>query len=85
MDCIVRGVAKSRTRLSDFHFPLSASPSVFPVHIQGLISLTIDWFDLLPAQENFMSLLQHQFEGINYRPLVKVRSTLIKRQPVELG
>ena len=26
MDCIVHGVAKSRTRLSNFHFHLSGSP-----------------------------------------------------------
>ena len=25
MDCVVHGVAKSRTRLSDFHFPLAAA------------------------------------------------------------
>ena len=32
MDCIVRGVAKSRTRLSDFHFFLSLDESVCLFH-----------------------------------------------------
>ena len=30
-----------------------------------LISFRIDWFDLLSVQGTVMSLLQHQFEGVN--------------------
>ena len=37
----------------------SASASVLPMNIQGLISFRIDWFDLLAAQETVKSLLQH--------------------------
>ena len=33
--------------------------------MQSLISLKIDWFDLLAVQGTLQSLLQHQFEGIN--------------------
>ena len=36
-----------------------ASASVLPVNIQGLISLKIDWFDLLAVQGILRSLLQH--------------------------
>ena len=43
----------------------SASPSVLPMSMQSLISLKIDWFDLLAVQGTLQSLLQHQFEGIN--------------------
>ena len=32
MDCIVRGVTKSRTRLSDFHFHFSLEQPVFQVN-----------------------------------------------------
>ena len=38
-DCIVHGIAKSQTRLSEFYFTSS--------EYSGLISLRIDWFDLL--------------------------------------
>ena len=37
----------------------SASASVLPMNIQGLISFRIDWFDLLAVQETVKSLLQH--------------------------
>ena len=38
---------------------VSASASVFPMKIQGLISFRIDWFDILEAQVILKSLLQH--------------------------
>ena len=38
---------------------VSASTSVLPINIQGLISLRIDWLDLLAVQEILKSLLQH--------------------------
>ena len=37
----------------------SASASVPPVYIQGLISFRIDWFDFLAVQRILKSLLQH--------------------------
>ena len=37
----------------------SDSASVLPVNIQGLISLKVDWFDLLTIQGTFSSLLHH--------------------------
>ena len=44
-------------------FSFSNSPSS---EYSGLISLKIDWFDLLAVQGTFRSLLQHQFQGINF-------------------
>ena len=43
-----------RLSLSTFSFSISISSEY-----SGLIALKVDWFDLLPVQENFMSLLQH--------------------------
>ena len=43
-------------------FSFSISPSS---EYSGLISLKIDWFDLLAVQGTFRSLLFSQFEGIN--------------------
>ena len=40
MDCIVHGVAKSRTRLSDFHFQAHPRPNLLPFGKKGLKSLT---------------------------------------------
>ena len=37
----------------------SASASVPPTNIQGVISFRVDWFDLLAIQETLKSLLQH--------------------------
>ena len=37
----------------------SASTSVLPVGIPGLISFRMDWLDLLAAQGSLKSLLQH--------------------------
>ena len=55
MECIVHGiVTKSQTRLSDFHFHISFSPSS---EYWGLIFLKTDWFDLLAVQETLRSLL----------------------------
>ena len=54
----VHGVAKSRTRLSDFTFTFSFS--IIPSNeYSGLISLWMDWFDILTVQETLKSLLQH--------------------------
>ena len=42
MDCIVHGVAKSQTRLSDFHFPQSTYTVGYTLHCkrwQGQMSL----------------------------------------------
>ena len=38
---------------------VSASASVFPVNIPGLISFRMDWVDLLAVQGTLKSLLQH--------------------------
>ena len=38
----------------------SASVSVLPMSYSGLISLRIDWFDLLSSQGTLKNLLQHQ-------------------------
>ena len=43
-------------------FSFSISPSN---EYSGLISLRIDWFDLLAVQGTLKSLLQHQFESTN--------------------
>ena len=40
-------------------FSASASASVLPRNIQGLISFRTDWFDLLAFQGTHKSLLQH--------------------------
>ena len=37
----------------------SASASVLPVNIQGLISFRIDWFNLLAVQGTLKSIFQH--------------------------
>ena len=37
----------------------SASASLLPMNIQGLICFKMDWFDLLAFQETLKSLLQH--------------------------
>ena len=50
----IRGVAKSRTRLSDW------SDLIIPSNEHpGLISFRIDWLDLLAVQGTLKSLLQH--------------------------
>ena len=41
------------------NYGASASPSVLPMSMQSLISLKIDWFDLLAVQGTLRSLLQH--------------------------
>ena len=38
---------------------ISASSSVLPMNIQGLISFRMDWFDFLAAQGTLKSFLQH--------------------------
>ena len=38
---------------------VSASASILPVNISGLISFRIDWLDLLAVQGTLKSLLQH--------------------------
>ena len=38
---------------------VSASASVLPMNIQGVISFRIDWFDLLAVQGTLKSILQH--------------------------
>ena len=38
---------------------VSASPSVLPMNIQGLISFRLDWLDLRTVQGTLKSLLQH--------------------------
>ena len=38
---------------------VSASASILPMNIRDLISLRIDWFDLLAVQGTLKSLLQH--------------------------
>ena len=43
----------------------SSSFSISPSN-SGLISFRIDWFDILAIQGTLKSLLQHQFENINY-------------------
>ena len=43
----------------------SASASVLPMNISGLISFRIDWLDLLAVQETLKSSLALQFESIN--------------------
>ena len=38
---------------------VSASTSVFPMNIQGLVSFRMDWLDLLAVQGTCKSLLRH--------------------------
>ena len=54
MDCIIHGVTKSRTRLSNFH-SLTQKANDY----SGLISFRMDWLDLLTVQGTLKSLLQH--------------------------
>ena len=44
MDCIVHGVSKSRTRLSDFHFHFGFLASLVPEALQNLLSLPTVFF-----------------------------------------
>ena len=46
---------------------VSASASVFPVNIPGLISFRIDWLDLLAIQGTLKSLLQHSSKASSLR------------------
>ena len=39
---------------------VSASAPVLPVKYSGLVSIRMDWFDLLAVQETLKSLLQHR-------------------------
>ena len=48
------------TKYWSFRFSISLSSEFL-----GLISLKIDWFDLLAVQGTFRSLLQYYLEGIN--------------------
>ena len=45
--------------LGDQSTGTSASASVLPMNIQGLISFRIDWLDLLAVQGTLKNLLQH--------------------------
>ena len=67
MDCIVHGIAKSWTRLSNFHTFNSSQEVAKVLEFQlqhqsfqtpGLISFRMDWLDLLAVQGTFKSLLQ---------------------------
>ena len=46
---------------------VSASASVFPVNIPGLISFRMDWVDLLAVQGTLKSLLQHSSKASSLR------------------
>ena len=46
---------------------VSASASVFPVNIPGLISFRMDWVDLLAVQGTLKSLLQHSLKASSLR------------------
>ena len=46
-----------------WNFSFSISPYN---EYSGLVSFRIDWFDLLAVQGTLKSLLQHQFESINF-------------------
>ena len=68
MDCIVHGIAKSWTRLSNFHTFNSSHEVAKVLEFQlqhqsfqtpGLISFRMDWLDLLAVQGTLKSLLQH--------------------------
>ena len=37
MDCVVQGIAKSRTRLSDFHFCYNQLESIFQRNIRNIL------------------------------------------------
>ena len=49
----------------DQNTEISPSASVFSSDYSGLISLKIDWFDILAVQGTLRSLLQHHNKGIN--------------------
>ena len=51
------------------YWSFSFSPSN---EYSGLIFCKIDWFDLLAVQGILKSLLQHQFEGINFLALCRL-------------
>ena len=67
MDCIVHGVAKSRTRLSDFHFH-------FSLHFQNLV-INFGTIAMVKLQTtfdfsvSFFSLLSSLHSRIQYRKL----------------
>ena len=54
MDCIVPGVAKSQTYLSDFHFHFT--PIVIPLHKATFLSLK-NFYVILSLKESSLSLL----------------------------
>ena len=83
MDCIVRGVAKNQTQLSDFHFHFLHWAKCFSFSISpsneysGLISFRIDWFDLLAVRGTLKSLLQQCFNFVNLKtPFCEVANLL---------
>ena len=57
MDCIVHGVAKSQTYLSDFHFYFT--PIVIPSHKETFLSLK-KFYVILSFKESSLSLLISQ-------------------------
>ena len=57
----------------------SASASVPPTNIQGVISFRVDWFDLLAIQETLKSLLQHH----NLKaPILHAQSSLLSNSHI---
>ena len=58
----------------------SASASVLPMNIQGLISIRIYWFDLITVQGTLMTLLQHRWISLQSMGLSRVFShTIIQK------
>ena len=55
-------------------FSFSISPSN---EHSGLISFRMDWFDLLDVQGTLKSLLQHQFESINFSALSRLYGPIL--------
>ena len=43
MDCIVHGVAKSQTQLSDFHFSLSLESGENNIYGEDVLCLELGW------------------------------------------
>ena len=55
-----QSIFKSQFFASDGQrFGSSASASILPMNISGLISFRMDWLDLLPVQETLKSLQHH--------------------------
>ena len=89
MDCIVHGVTKSRTRLSDFHFTSNAADvGLIPgcktkiPHASGQLKPAYcDWRSLRVATEISIVHLRHKSPNAQAPPQGPVKSESLRARP----